>query len=183
MRWSATFCKTGGGTHISTFMCLWAIYIFQQSDYLFYWRKIQYVDRSWEYINRSQTHECGNWDWGLAISFLGIHKWDFRCSVFNSNVSNCVVFQLHQAGDGHGNPEGGARALQGAQRHERRVRTGSNPENEYWICSVLGDFCSELGCCYITMAFATAVSQKGVPRITQLCDIMILLHDWYIIED
>jgi hypothetical protein len=26
---------------------------------LFCWRK--YVDRSWEYINRSQTHECGNW--------------------------------------------------------------------------------------------------------------------------
>jgi hypothetical protein len=25
----------------------------------FCWRK--YVDRSWEYINRSQTHECGNW--------------------------------------------------------------------------------------------------------------------------
>jgi hypothetical protein len=22
----------------------------------------KYVDRSWEYINRSQTHECGNWD-------------------------------------------------------------------------------------------------------------------------
>ncbi len=26
---------------------------------LFCWRK--YVDRSWEYINRSQTHECGYW--------------------------------------------------------------------------------------------------------------------------
>jgi hypothetical protein len=25
------------------------------------------VDRSWEYINRSQTHELGNWDWGRAI--------------------------------------------------------------------------------------------------------------------
>jgi hypothetical protein len=25
----------------------------------FCWRK--YMDRSWEYINRSQTHECGNW--------------------------------------------------------------------------------------------------------------------------
>ncbi len=25
------------------------------------------VDQSWEYINRSQTHECGNWDWGRAI--------------------------------------------------------------------------------------------------------------------
>ncbi len=33
------------------------------------------VDRSWEYINRSQTHELGNWDWGRAIPFLGPHKW------------------------------------------------------------------------------------------------------------
>ncbi len=22
----------------------------------------KYVDRSWEYLNRLQTHECGNWD-------------------------------------------------------------------------------------------------------------------------
>jgi hypothetical protein len=41
----------------------------------------KYVDRSWEYINRSQTHECGNWDRGRAIPYLGIHSWDFRCSV------------------------------------------------------------------------------------------------------
>jgi hypothetical protein len=34
----------------------------------------------WEYINCSQTHKCGNWVYGRAISFLGIHKWDFRCS-------------------------------------------------------------------------------------------------------
>jgi hypothetical protein len=34
----------------------------------------KYEDRSWEYINRSQTQECGNWDWGRAIPFLGIHK-------------------------------------------------------------------------------------------------------------
>ncbi len=40
-----------------------------------------YVDRSWEYINRSQIHECGNWDWGCAIPYMGIHRWDFRCSV------------------------------------------------------------------------------------------------------
>ncbi len=32
------------------------------------------MDRSREYINRSQTHECGNWDWGRAIPLLGIHK-------------------------------------------------------------------------------------------------------------
>ncbi len=40
----------------------------------------KYVDRSWEYINRSQTHECGNWDWGPTIPRKGIHKWDFFCS-------------------------------------------------------------------------------------------------------
>ncbi len=37
----------------------------------------KYVDGSWEYINRSHTHECGNWDWGCAIPRKGIHKWDF----------------------------------------------------------------------------------------------------------
>jgi hypothetical protein len=44
----------------------------------------KYVGRSEEYINRSQTHECGNWDWGRAVPFLGIHQWDFRC---NTRVS------------------------------------------------------------------------------------------------
>ncbi len=32
----------------------------------------KYVDRSWEYKNRSQAHECGNWNLDLAIPFLGI---------------------------------------------------------------------------------------------------------------
>jgi hypothetical protein len=35
------------------------IYIFPRWVCLFCWRK--YADRSWDYINRSQTHECGNW--------------------------------------------------------------------------------------------------------------------------
>ncbi len=42
---------------ISTFMCLWAIYI-------------------------SQTHECGNWDWGPDIPFLGIFVSNFRHFVY-----------------------------------------------------------------------------------------------------
>jgi hypothetical protein len=29
---------------------------------------------SCEYINRSQAHECGNWDYGRAIPRKGIHK-------------------------------------------------------------------------------------------------------------
>ncbi len=54
-----------GTVLISTFMCLWAIYIFPPSICQFCCRK--YVDRSWEYKNRSQTHECGNWDWSWAV--------------------------------------------------------------------------------------------------------------------
>jgi hypothetical protein len=69
----------GVSVPILTFMSLWAIYIFSRSICLFCWRK--YVDRSWDYINRSQTHECWNWGWGRAIPRKGIHKWDFRCSV------------------------------------------------------------------------------------------------------
>jgi hypothetical protein len=34
----------------------------------------KYVDRSWEYINLSQTHECGIWGWCRAIPFLGRHN-------------------------------------------------------------------------------------------------------------
>ncbi len=39
-----------------------------------------YMDGSWKYIHRSQTHECGNQEWGRAIPRKGIHKWDFPCS-------------------------------------------------------------------------------------------------------
>ncbi len=41
----------------------------------------KYVDWSLEYINRSQTHECGNWGWGRAIPRKGIYKRNCRCSV------------------------------------------------------------------------------------------------------
>ncbi len=65
----------GVSVPISTFIRLWEIYIFPRSVCLFCWRK--YVDRSWDYINRSQTHECWNWGWGRAIPRKGIHNWDF----------------------------------------------------------------------------------------------------------
>jgi hypothetical protein len=60
---------------ISTFMCLWAVLIFPRLICLFRCRK--YVDWSWEYINHSQTHEYGNWDWGFAIPRIGTYKWVF----------------------------------------------------------------------------------------------------------
>ncbi len=70
---------------ISTFMCLWANYIFPRWGVcLFCLRK--YVDQSWEYINRSQTHECGNKDWGRAIPRKGIHKRNCRCSAYRHKM-------------------------------------------------------------------------------------------------
>jgi len=73
---------------ISTFMCLWAHYIFPRCVCLFCWRK--YVDRSWEYKNRSQTHECGNWGWGRDFPRKGIYKRNCHCSVFNKKQFTVV---------------------------------------------------------------------------------------------
>ncbi len=67
-------------------------YIFQRWVCLFCWRK--YVDRSWEYINRSQTHECGNWGWGRAIPRKETYKRNCRCSAED------VFFWLHFLGIG-----------------------------------------------------------------------------------
>ncbi len=65
---------------ISTFMCLWAIYIFPRSFHIF--PPAEQADPSWEYIICSQTHECGNWDWSPDIPFLGIFVSNFRHFVF-----------------------------------------------------------------------------------------------------
>ncbi len=54
---------------ISTFMCLWAIYIIPGSVHIF--PPAEKADPSWEYIIRSQTHECGNWDWDPRYFFSG----------------------------------------------------------------------------------------------------------------
>ncbi len=70
---------------IPTLIYLWEIYIFPGSVCLFCCRKICGPPILGIYIiNRSQTHECGNWDWGRAIPFLGTHKLYFRCSVGSS---------------------------------------------------------------------------------------------------
>ncbi len=66
----------------STFMCLWAIYIFPAPGSVYIFPPVEQADPSWEYIIRSQTHECGNWDWGPNIPFLGIFVSNFRHFVF-----------------------------------------------------------------------------------------------------
>jgi hypothetical protein len=44
-------------------------YIFPRSVSLFCFNV--FADRLWEYINRSQIHECRNWEPGRAVSFSG----------------------------------------------------------------------------------------------------------------
>jgi hypothetical protein len=65
---------------VSTFMCLWAIYIFPGSVYIF--PPAEQADPSWEYIICSQIRECGNWNWGPDIPFLGTFVSNFRHFVF-----------------------------------------------------------------------------------------------------
>ncbi len=51
--------------------CICERFIHSQ-DQSTYFAAAKLVDRSWEYINRSQIHELRNWERGRAVSFLGI---------------------------------------------------------------------------------------------------------------
>ncbi len=60
---------------ISTFMYLWAIFIFPWS--------VLGIDRSWEYINCSEKHECHNWETEHYNSVLEITR---PCSFISRNT-------------------------------------------------------------------------------------------------
>ncbi len=61
--------------------CVCERFIYPQ-DRSAYFPATEQADRSWDYINRLQTHECGNRDGGRAIHFLGIFVSNFRYCVF-----------------------------------------------------------------------------------------------------
>jgi hypothetical protein len=66
-----------------TFMCLRAIFILKRSVYLFSCSRIGKPIRG-IYINRSQKHECRNWDCSHEDPLLAIYVSNFRyclCSV------------------------------------------------------------------------------------------------------
>ncbi len=67
---------------VSTFMYLWAIYIFPGSVPIFSCSRISRPIVGILYINRSRIHECENWDSGCAIPLLGIFVSNFRYCVF-----------------------------------------------------------------------------------------------------
>ncbi len=59
---------------------LWANYILLWSIFLFCCRNVGGLNVGIYTLDRSQTHECDNSDWGRAITFLGIYKFKFLCS-------------------------------------------------------------------------------------------------------
>ncbi len=74
---------------IPTFMYLWAIYIMPQSVRLFDCGKIG--GPGLYCINHSQIHECGNWERGRQVSFLGIRILDkcrLQCGSKSGRIQN-----------------------------------------------------------------------------------------------
>ncbi len=71
------------------YKCLVPIYVFPEmklcvqprliyfQDRSVYFAAATYVDRYWEYINRSQTHECRNWAETVQFLFWEYINWIF----------------------------------------------------------------------------------------------------------
>ncbi len=85
--------------------CICERFIYFQ-DRSVYFAAAKYVDLSWEYANRSQTHECENWDWEAAqvpekeyingiFSAVHTHTWPPACCAqipprARSTVTGCT---------------------------------------------------------------------------------------------
>ncbi len=57
-------------------VCICEQFIYSYTISFFFPRSIR-LFRLWEFINFSHTHECGNWERGGAVSFLGYINWIF----------------------------------------------------------------------------------------------------------
>ncbi len=76
------------------FMFLKAIYIFPGSVDIF---SCSQIGRPIVGIYKSLTdHECGNWDWGRAIPFLGIFVLNFRYCVSQVQIFSPLLFLLSE---------------------------------------------------------------------------------------
>jgi hypothetical protein len=76
---------------ISTFMYLGEIYIFPRSALPLLYSAAKY--RSWEYINRSQIHECGYWEWGPHSFISGNISFEFISFEFSVQCL-CSMYAL-----------------------------------------------------------------------------------------
>ncbi len=74
---------------ISTFMYLWAIYIFPGSVCLYLLQPNRPTDPG--NMKCSQIHKCRNWEWGCAVSFMGINKIGFSVQCRNNQSQISLV--------------------------------------------------------------------------------------------
>ncbi len=106
------------------------------------------LDLSWKYIKRSQTHECGKWDWGHAIPFLGKHKCNFPCSVGNSAKDREHLLFAQYVQQLLGNSSKGREQLFFAQYIQQCWETVLREGNNYF-CTIfatnVGKLCQGVG--------------------------------------
>ncbi len=90
-----------------------------------------FVDRSWEYMNRSQTHEYRNWDWGRAIPRKGYINGIFVAVQKTKPWPNCLKVLTCWATMAAWPPSSGpTRGL----RSSPASSTCSTPETMVWYC-------------------------------------------------
>jgi len=85
---------------ISTFMCLWVIYIFPRSVHIFFCSRIGRPTGG--IYSCSQTHECANWNWGPQFLFgeylcwiFGIMSWQrvsMAENLVKTRLGNLYIF-------------------------------------------------------------------------------------------
>ncbi len=72
--------------------CVYERFISPQDRSTYFLQQNRQIDRGNMYINRSQTHECGNWDCGRAIPFLEIFVSNFQYWFFAvQTLSTCCT--------------------------------------------------------------------------------------------
>ncbi len=76
------YCPGGNDIGAISNLITWVLNFFLSAGSIYIFPPAEQANPSWEYIIRSQTHECGNWDWGPDIPFLGIFVSNFRHFVF-----------------------------------------------------------------------------------------------------
>jgi hypothetical protein len=82
---SVNYAASVVSTNFHTQVSVGDLYIPRIGPHIFLYQNRQI--KSWECVNCSQTHECGNWDYGSAITFLGIFVSDFRNCIPESGES------------------------------------------------------------------------------------------------
>jgi hypothetical protein len=76
------------------------LYIPRIGPHIYIFPAAEYADRSWEYINRTQKHECRNWGCDRVVPFLGIFVSNFRFWFFAVHTNDRPGVEVPVLDDG-----------------------------------------------------------------------------------